>query len=382
MHTITEKLQAAAEQHVQDGDLVILYVGGHGITAGAGTVLAPIDFSPDNQFGVALGCLKDFLAVFQARNPRGVNHVAWNSCGEPLVDMNLPNLPIAGSNYHVLFACPDTRLSYIGNNHVQLDGSNVQVSNFALAYADAVRWEPNFISAVHATRTKLLRMTPPQVCPAYEALEAPQVGFGLLDVLDSVGRWLWPNVVVPGATTAAQAGWNAAAGVAAGLIRQRHDFVDNTDALHGHEGQPLQNGTYTIQVAGGTNQGKTYLSCTSNGEVVNLFHMIENTGRQKWTYKHRASFGTFKAAGGIDGDRVWLNSTSDGKKVDLVEYDDATGRQRWTIEACSDGTCNVKVFGGVTGKMKYLSCMADGKVDLYDKDDTSGRQRWIFKLAE
>ena len=31
MHTITEKLQAAAEQHVQDGDLVILYVGGHGI---------------------------------------------------------------------------------------------------------------------------------------------------------------------------------------------------------------------------------------------------------------------------------------------------------------------------------------------------------------
>ena len=72
MHTITGRLQAAAQQHVQNGDLVILYVEGHGMTADGGTVLAPIDFSPDNQLGVMHGRLKDFLDV--PSNPRRESH--------------------------------------------------------------------------------------------------------------------------------------------------------------------------------------------------------------------------------------------------------------------------------------------------------------------
>ena len=381
MHTITAKLQEEAQrQHLRDGDLVILYVGGHGMSAGGGTVLAPIDFRPDNQLGVIHGRVKEFLDVFQGLNPGGVNHIVWNLCREPLQGLNLPNLAIAGSNYHILYACPDTRLSYVGDSQVELNGNRVQVSNFAKAYANAVRWQPTLHSVVVETRNELMQKDPPQVCQTLEALVTQQVSFGLLD---AVGGWLWENVVAPGAAAAAHAGLNAAEGLATNLVEQGRGWVNSTFALHGPGGQELQNGTYIIQVAGGTNQGKKFLSCTADGKKVDLYHMIDNSGRQKWTYTRKDGFGILRAAGGIDGDRVWLSCTDDGEKVDLYHHDDASGRQRWTIEECADGISRkIKVYSGVTGDRKYLSCTPCGKVDLWDKDDESGRQRWIFMLAE
>ena len=42
------------------------------------------------------------------------------------------------------------------------------------------------------------------------------------------------------------------------------------------------NGSYLIQVAGGTIAGKKYLSSTSDGSTVDLYHSNENSGLQEW----------------------------------------------------------------------------------------------------
>ena len=45
---------------------------------------------------------------------------------------------------------------------------------------------------------------------------------------------------------------------------------------------PQENGSYLIQVAGGTNAGETYLNCRADGALVDLYHTNDNSGRQEW----------------------------------------------------------------------------------------------------
>ena len=98
MANIRNQLQNAA-QGVQNGDLVITYVAGHGLTAGGGSVLIPTDFQPAHRNPdqwARHARLKEFLAVFQQRNQDGVNQVIWNICREPFQALTLPNMEIPG----------------------------------------------------------------------------------------------------------------------------------------------------------------------------------------------------------------------------------------------------------------------------------------------
>ena len=44
----------------------------------------------------------------------------------------------------------------------------------------------------------------------------------------------------------------------------------------------LGNSQYNIEIAGGTNPGKTYLGATRDGTEVKLYSDDDNSGRQKW----------------------------------------------------------------------------------------------------
>mmetsp|Transcript_25889 Transcript_25889/g.29611 ORF Transcript_25889/g.29611 Transcript_25889/m.29611 type:complete len:129 (-) Transcript_25889:1487-1873(-) len=46
---------------------------------------------------------------------------------------------------------------------------------------------------------------------------------------------------------------------------------------------PLENGSFNIKVSGGTD-GKEFLSCTDTGELVDLYHTDDQSGRQQWNF--------------------------------------------------------------------------------------------------
>jgi len=132
----------------------------------------------------------------------------------------------------------------------------------------------------------------------------------------------------------------------------------------------------TITVAGGTNPGKIFLSCQQGGSV-QLYSENDGSGRQDWVF-HQLQPNVFNilVSGGTLPTCTFLSCSSDGVLVDLYDKDNGSGRQRWTLQKVSDGIYNIKVFGGVTDNRTFLSCTPLGLVDLWDIDDGSGRQRW------
>ena len=142
---------------------------------------------------------------------------------------------------------------------------------------------------------------------------------------------------------------------------------------------------YNVRVFGGT-KDRVFLSCTHDGEKVDLWNKDDVSGRQRW-FLINAADGSYniQVFEGIKNDRRFLSCTDDGTKVDLWGTDDASGRQRWkfTFEGTTkDGHSyyTITISGGVKGDRKYLSCTQDGtKVDLWKENDKSGRQLWIFE---
>src|SRR5580658_9836258 len=82
---------------------------------------------------------------------------------------------------------------------------------------------------------------------------------------------------------------------------------------------------------------------------------------------------------GLSGNRSLLSCTPDGQVVDLWTTDDGSGRQEWNISLVEgfDDIYNIKVSGGNSTDRVFLSCNASGGgVNLWKVDDGSGRQRW------
>jgi hypothetical protein len=146
---------------------------------------------------------------------------------------------------------------------------------------------------------------------------------------------------------------------------------------------PIVGTQRNMQVLRGLSSNRSLLSCTPDGDKVDLWATDDDSGRQEWDITLVAGFNdiyNIKVHGGNSTQRVFLSCTSDGNKVDLWNKDDGSGRQRWQFVPLNSNIPNyyqIKVVGGVEGGRVFLSCTEDGnKVDLWNKDDGSGRQRW------
>ena len=141
---------------------------------------------------------------------------------------------------------------------------------------------------------------------------------------------------------------------------------------------------YNFQVLRGLDTNNSLLSCTADGQTVDLFSEDDGSGRQDWEVvllPGRTDVYNIIVSGGVSTDRKFLSCSRDGTTVDLWHEDDGSGRQQWVfLPVEGSGICsyfNIKNSGGVDNQRHYLSCTGDGKkVDLWDKDDGTGRQRW------
>ncbi len=101
-----------------------------------------------------------------------------------------------------------------------------------------------------------------------------------------------------------------------------------------------------------------YLSSTRSGDIVDLYPIDDNSGRQKWNivrnYEPNGDYYYYHIiiSGGVGGRRKYLSSTSNGGKIDLYHYDDGSGRQRWIITDGLDGAYFIRVLKGIIPENK------------------------------
>ena len=94
---------------------------------------------------------------------------------------------------------------------------------------------------------------------------------------------------------------------------------------------------YNILVVGGITTDRRFLSCTSDGEIVGLWTEDDGSGRQRWRVIPVPSSPTcstflIRVLEGVSSNRQFLSCTSEGETVDLWPEDDGSGRQRWQIQ--------------------------------------------------
>ncbi len=104
--------------------------------------------------------------------------------------------------------------------------------------------------------------------------------------------------------------------------------------------------------------GVKFLSTTRKGDIVDLYPIDDNSGRQKWNIIKKMDFGVpyyhIMISGGVRGSKRYLSSTNNGGKIDLHNRDDGSGRQRWIITNGEAGTKIIKIFAGITPANKRL----------------------------
>ncbi|GLC33332.1 hypothetical protein PLESTB_000345000 [Pleodorina starrii] len=92
---------------------------------------------------------------------------------------------------------------------------------------------------------------------------------------------------------------------------------------------------YHIEVLGGVGCGRRLVSCSPDGERTELVDADDGSGRQRWILEPttngyfliRVQAGISAAASG----RRYLSCTSCGQVVDLWTHDDGSGRQQWLL---------------------------------------------------
>jgi hypothetical protein len=130
------------------------------------------------------------------------------------------------------------------------------------------------------------------------------------------------------------------------LSCQATGLVDlwNTDDASGRqrwvmnpvEGQ--QPNVFTLAVYGGTNPGETYLSATVDGTGVTLDGSDDGSGRQWWAMVEvdavasGVEIPSYYQLQPVSNPTTYLSCTADGTVVDLYGSDDGSGRQRWQTQ--------------------------------------------------
>lgn len=93
---------------------------------------------------------------------------------------------------------------------------------------------------------------------------------------------------------------------------------------------------YNIRIVNGVYSSRTYLSATPDGDSVNLWNEDDGSGRQRWKLipvKNSSGCTTYliKVYDGVWSDRKYLSCSSDGTIINLWPEDDGSGRQIWSI---------------------------------------------------
>jgi outer membrane protein assembly factor BamB len=94
---------------------------------------------------------------------------------------------------------------------------------------------------------------------------------------------------------------------------------------------------YHVTISKGVPGGRVYLSCTSDGTKVDLYTTDDGSGRQRWRFVPVAgtsipSYYNIFVSAGTNTSHTYLSCTPDGFVVDLYSIDDDSGRQRWQVQ--------------------------------------------------
>jgi hypothetical protein len=148
--------------------------------------------------------------------------------------------------------------------------------------------------------------------------------------------------------------------------------------------------SYNILVGGGTPSNRKYLNVNAEGSKVDLSDRDDGSGRQRWIIEvvPNSAFSfqpgndkySIRISGGVTNTSKYLSITTDGSKVDLYHIIDGSRRQLWDFAIPQGIKFNLQISGGVTSGRTLLSTPASlTLVDLFDKDDNSGRQQWVLE---
>lgn len=147
-------------------------------------------------------------------------------------------------------------------------------------------------------------------------------------------------------------------------------------------------GVYILTKVGANLSGiKKYLSTTSSGDKVDLYHIDDGSNRQKWNFifqgydSNNRPYYHIEIAGGVHTNRKYLSTVYNGGKVDLYHIDDGSGRQRWYVNNHSFpfGWNSISAVDGVNPQREYLSRTSNrSKVDLFELESTTQNQLWII----
>merc|ERR1711862_247622 len=93
-----------------------------------------------------------------------------------------------------------------------------------------------------------------------------------------------------------------------GTVREFHQWVkiiganpngtlrvygkDDGSGRQGWRIKDIGNGKYNIMIAGGTERGKTFLSCRPDG-YVDLYEKDDGSGRQQWLIKEKTDYAPY-----------------------------------------------------------------------------------------
>jgi hypothetical protein len=143
---------------------------------------------------------------------------------------------------------------------------------------------------------------------------------------------------------------------------------------------PSVYGPYSLRVPRGIEGDRALLSCTQDGNVVDLWNEVGVEGRQQWSFEPVGDgYYRIRVSGGVEREGPQYLTGSGQQAVSLAPLSEDV-RQQWSIAGQDDsGEVSLVMRKGEEGDHEFLSCTSSGTVvDRWMLDDGSGRQKWLM----